>query len=109
MENVSGLAYGETSLLFPDLPNPVILDVASTQPHHLDAIILEPRVIFDGQQQLCGELLQLAGKVRLLCARLPHSFPFFSFFCPSLMHCTITFTKNGAPPRLEYNFTRFLI
>lgn len=34
--------------------------------------------------------------------------PFF-LFCPSLMHCTITFKKNGAPPPLEYNFTRFLI
>ena len=85
MENASGLAYGETSLLFPNLPNPVILDVASTQPHHLDAIILEPRVIFDGQQQLCGELLQLAGKVRLLCATLPHSFSFL-FFLLSLFN-----------------------
>jgi len=83
MENVSGLAYGETSLLFPNLPNPVILDVASTQPHHLDAIILEPPVIFDGQQQLCGELLQLAGKVRLLlCTTLPHSFSLFFSFVP---------------------------
>lgn len=68
MENGSGLAYEETSLLFPYLPNPVILDVASTQPHHLDAIISEPRVMFDGQQQLRGELLRLARKARLVRA-----------------------------------------
>lgn len=82
LENVSGLAYEETSLLFPNLPNPVILDVASTQPHHLEAIISEPRVMFDGQQQLRGELLQLAGKVRLPRATLPCSIllVLFAFF-----------------------------
>ena len=48
--------------------------------------------------------LERSGCSALRCLTL-----FFSFFCPSLMHCTITFTKNGAPPRLEYNFTRFLI
>lgn len=97
MKTVSGLAYEETSLLFPNLPNPVILDVALTQPHHLDAIISEPRVMFDGQQQLRGELLLLAGKVRLARATLPCSillflllffslFVFFLFFNVSHNH-----------------------
>jgi hypothetical protein len=82
MKNGSGLAYEETSLLFPHLPNPVILDVASTQPHHLDAIISEPRVMFDGQQQLRGELLRPGWSepaLRYLVSVFSFYLPFLSF------------------------------
>jgi hypothetical protein len=57
--------------------------------------------MIDGQQQLSGELLLLAGKVRLARATLPCSillflllfFFLFVFFC-SLMYRTITLYKK---------------
>ena len=75
-------AYEETSLLVPNLPNPVILDVASTQPHHLSAIISEPPVMFDGLQQR----IIIEPSLSLAMQRYLFSFFFFPFLLYNVMH-----------------------